>query len=96
VTDRIPLSDLTSDDLDQLYDRAEGAEAARNRLLRSRDRQATRAEQAEAAIERVRELHQRWDADPSSCAHCVDGYGTPLHYPCPTARSLDPQEQPGL
>ncbi|WP_399559227.1 hypothetical protein OH809_45485 (plasmid) [Streptomyces sp. NBC_00873] len=53
-----------------------------------------RAEQAEAAIERVRELHQRWDADPASCAHCVDGYGTPLRYPCPTVRALDPQQQP--
>lgn len=47
--------------------------------------------EALAVVERVRQLHQRWDADPASCAHCVDGYGTPLRYPCPTIRVLEEQ-----
>jgi hypothetical protein len=68
-----------------------GTAGALDELLR---RARERAEQAEAAVERVRELHQRWDADPGSCAHCVDGRGTPLSYPCPTIRALDSQEQP--
>lgn len=53
------------------------------------DRTRRRAERAEAALTAVRELHQRWDADPASCAHCVDGYGTPVRYPCPTTVLLD-------
>jgi len=51
--------------------------------------QRQRADRAEAAIARVRALHTRWDADPASCAHCVDSYGTPVRYPCPTIRALD-------
>jgi hypothetical protein len=80
VTDRIPLGDLTSSDLDQLYGERD---LARHLLAKVRE-----------TIKSVRELHQRWDADPGSCAHCVDGHGTPLPYPCATIRALDPQEQP--
>jgi len=45
-----------------------------------------------SSVDRVRQLHQRWDADANSCAHCHDGYGNPLHFPCPTIRALDPKE----
>lgn len=58
----------------------------------ARDRADTlmsRAEKAEAAIARVRALHGRWDCDANSCASCVDSYGTPVPYPCPTLRALD-------
>lgn len=81
--------------------RAEQAEADRNRVQQAACRTAEslrkaeqRAEQAEAAAERVRELHQRWYADPGSCAHCENGYGTSLPYPCPTVQALDAQQQP--
>lgn len=48
-----------------------------------------RAEKAETVIARVRALHHDWDADPGHCAHCQDGMGTPLPWPCPTIRALD-------
>lgn len=51
--------------------------------------QRQRADRAEAAIARVRALHGRWDCDANSCASCVDSYGTPVPYPCPTLRALD-------
>jgi multidrug efflux pump subunit AcrA (membrane-fusion protein) len=65
-----------------------------------------RAERAETAIARVRALHRNWEADPGHCAHCQDGMGTPLPWPCPTLAALgqpapaaatqttDQQEQP--
>jgi hypothetical protein len=42
-----------------------------------------------AAVNRVRELHRNWDADPGHCAHCQDGMGNPLPWPCPTVQALD-------
>ncbi|CAL9349700.1 hypothetical protein SUDANB1_00435 [Streptomyces sp. enrichment culture] len=53
-----------------------------------------RAERAEAAVARVRGLHHDWEAGPGHCAHCQDGMGTPLPWPCPTLRALD-QPAPG-
>lgn len=44
---------------------------------------------AREAVDRVRALHHDWDADPGHCAHCQDGTGTPLRWPCPTIRALD-------
>jgi len=41
------------------------------------------------AVDRVRALHHDWDADPGHCAHCQDGMGTPLPWPCPTIRALE-------
>lgn len=68
--DRIPLDHLTSDQLDQLYDRLEGAEAARDRLFRSRDRQAARAadlkkraDQAEDLLRVAHETSNRSEAE---------------------------------
>ena len=61
-----------------------------------RVRQATPAESAQArAIERVRALHHDWEADPGHCAHCTEGYGNLVPWPCPTVRTLDGEEQPG-
>ncbi|MFE0647457.1 hypothetical protein ACFVZH_02550 [Streptomyces sp. NPDC059534] len=65
--------------------------------LRSRWDLALRHEQqrkqrAEATLTAVRELHDRWEHDANVCAVCVDGYGTPVLYPCPTTVLLD---QPG-
>lgn len=105
-----------------LYDQAEGAEAARDRLLRSCNRRTARAEQAErvaqsaardaataltaqltaeAAIERVRELHQPapdWSWAAFSCTHhgqhkseCPACGGC---YPCATVDALDQPQQP--
>lgn len=48
-----------------------------------------RAECAEAAVARVRALHRDWEADRGRCAHCQDGMGTPLPWPCPTITALD-------
>jgi hypothetical protein len=55
MTHRIPLDDLTSDQLDQLYDRLEFTEAT---LARMRDRAevaTVRAARAEAELDRLRE-----------------------------------------
>jgi hypothetical protein len=41
-------------------------------------------------IAAVRALHHEWaGAAPGCCAHCQDGQGTPLPYPCPTIQALD-------
>ena len=52
-----------------------------------------RAEQAEATLTAVRKLHDRWECDANVCAVCVDGYGTPVSYPCPTTLVLDQHGQ---
>ncbi|MFB7222425.1 hypothetical protein [Streptomyces sp. NPDC056227] len=75
-------NNMWSDALNDLHRYRQAWKSARHRA----------AKKAEA-VERVRKLHQRWDTDPVSCAHCDDGYGTPLRYPCPTLRALD-QQQP--
>ncbi|MFE4649309.1 hypothetical protein [Streptomyces sp. NPDC056707] len=59
---------------------------------------AERAEQAEAAIERVRALHHEWkrnetDPSPGYCAHCEKGDDL-LPWPCPTLAALDQPRQP--
>jgi hypothetical protein len=41
------------------------------------------------AVDRIRALHRHWEADPGHCAHCQDGMGTPLRWPCPTIRALE-------
>lgn len=50
-----------------------------------------RAGQAEATIERVREIHQndRWH-----CGTCADEYGSAAPWPCPTAAALDSGSEP--
>lgn len=68
---------------------AREAATARDAWAAEAATQTLRAEQAETAIARVRALHTRWDADPASCAHCVDSYGTPVRYPCPTLLVVD-------
>ncbi|MEV6165730.1 hypothetical protein AB0L71_28220 [Streptomyces sp. NPDC052052] len=81
--------------IDELEQQLAEADAETTEVLEHNDAtcEAVAArDQAEAAIERVRELHPRWDADPASCAHCHDSYGTPLRYPCPTITILDGQQ----
>ncbi|WP_371099898.1 hypothetical protein [Streptomyces sp. PU_AKi4] len=46
-------------------------------------------EQLLEAVDRIRSLHSDWEADPGYCAHCQDGTGTPLPWPCPTIRALE-------
>lgn len=62
----------------------------RNRQWRE---EKQRAERAEATLNAVRALHDRWEHDANVCAVCVDGYGTPVLYPCPTTRILDQHGQ---
>lgn len=46
-------------------------------------------EHRDAQLEAVRTLHHEWtDGAPGCCAHCQDGMGTPLAWPCPTIRAL--------
>lgn len=46
-------------------------------------------EQLLEAFDRLRALHHDWEADPGHCAHCQDGIGTPLPWPCPTIQALE-------
>lgn len=50
--------------------------------------------QRDAQLDAVRALHHDWPNDPGHCAHCQDGMGTPLTYPCPTIRALDVRRPP--
>jgi hypothetical protein len=74
--------------------RAERAEADANHNADLVADAVQRAECAEAAIARVRALHRDWEADPGHCAHCQDGVGTPLPWPCPTLTVLDQTKEP--
>jgi hypothetical protein len=48
----------------------------------------SRADAAEAAVARVRALHQPLECrDPAECAHCTDT--ADWQYPCSTIQSLD-------
>ncbi len=86
---------LLADAVGALLDRAEQAEASRDRLRQSRTlwtdhaaQLAARADHAEAAIARARVLHR--DAYPDHPGQsCTAGCGT---WPCPTARALDEQQ----
>ncbi|MER5715753.1 hypothetical protein [Streptomyces sp. NPDC002132] len=94
MSDRHTVNTITSDALDALYEQLEAAEETESQRQLTVAREAlasatTRAARAEAAVARVRALHRDWDADPGRCAHCQDGMGTPLPWPCPTLRALD-------
>ena len=90
MTQRIPLDHLTSDQLDQLYQRLDHAETELRRYTEAESADAAagsyagRAEQAEAAIDRVRALHTRvLRMEALVCAHCGHVW------PCDTIRALD-------
>ncbi|WP_406420014.1 hypothetical protein [Streptomyces sp. NBC_00842] len=100
MTDRIPLDDLTSDQLDALYERAEQAEADllgwKKLLQKSREMTAAHW----AAIERAQKLATQWAvlrayggaatelraalAQPQQCPQCGDS-GACNGGPCPLA-----------
>ena len=102
MTTRPRVAQLTDDMLDQLYAerdqlaiRVWNAEDASTAWERKADEQQARAEQAEAAIARVRALHTpvqygKW----TICGHC-SGYGGGScdngaePHPCATLRALD-------
>jgi hypothetical protein len=77
------------DHLEEAQREAHGREAA----VRQARAWAERARSAEAAIDRVRKLHQRWDASPADCAHCITGSSDLVPWPCPTIQALDTPEQ---
>lgn len=85
-TDRPGINQLTSDMLDQLYDRLDAVQA-------DRDGWCDRALGYRLATKRVRALHSRWEYDANNCSVCVDCYGAPLPYPCPTIAALDQDGQ---
>ena len=101
---RIPLDEMTSDQLDALYERLEQAGRDVDDMANAAARLATlarkRAETAETAIERVRALHQPMGRGPFTvCTHCsgwngfrCEGVVTP--HPCPTLEALDAQPAP--
>ncbi|RSS92479.1 hypothetical protein EF919_18265 [Streptomyces sp. WAC02707] len=93
MTIRHTVDSITSDALDQLYADLDRYEEVVGELNEANTGLARQAARAEAVIARARTLHQEWDADPGHCAHCQDGMGTPLPWPCPTIRALD-GEQP--
>lgn len=95
MTQRIRLDDLTSDQLDALYEQLDKAEqettATATAAAHLTSLVLDRAERAEAAIARVRALHQCVGVvaaaefgNPPDCAICG-----PNCWPCSTIRALD-------
>jgi len=78
---------------DEQRERADKAVAERDAAQGDRDGWRERAIGYRLATERVRALHSRWEYDANCCSVCVDCYGTPLPYPCPTTRALDQHGQ---
>ena len=104
MTERIPLDEMTSDQLDALYELLEAAEGTESQRQLAGCREAFasatgRAAKAEVALERVRALHQPMGRGPFTvCTHCsgwngfrCEGVVTP--HPCPTLEALDPQPE---
>lgn len=96
MTDRIRLDDLTSDQLDALYDEltdARGqlrlADGMRQQNLDSAAAAIQRAERAEAAIARVRAIHTHGPRT-NTCNDC----GQP--WPCEVTRALDGHPEKAL
>ena len=103
MTDRLTIDQINSDQLDALYaeiDRLTAELADYDKRVQTLEHVAAGnkrhvqlivpdLERAEATIARVRALHRDWEADPGHCAHCQDGMGTPLPWPCPTITALD-------
>lgn len=92
-TDRPGIDHLTSDMLDQLYADLDWAREQTLAAQQEATEVVTRAERAEATLNAVRKLHDRWECDANVCAVCVDGYGNPVSYPCPTIAVLDQHGQ---
>lgn len=65
------------------------AESQLAALKRAHVALAEQAAKDQATLTAVRKLHDRWECDANVCAVCVDGYGNPVSYPCPTTRLLD-------
>jgi hypothetical protein len=91
---RLKPDELTSDDLDQLHDRLDRAEhelqqwAAAESADAAAGSYALRAEQAEAAITRVRAFHV--PNERGNCAaRCYTEGIAPARWPCPTITALD-------
>lgn len=80
MTGRIRLDDLTSDDLDRLYDRAEDA----SRALGAVARVLALHEQYRSAL----------DDTTDYCAHCNRLSGGWVPWPCPTVRAINPEPRP--
>lgn len=60
MTERIPLDDLTSDQLDQLHDDLDRYEEVVGELNQANTRLARKAGRAEAAVARVTDLQAQW------------------------------------
>ncbi|SEO83256.1 hypothetical protein [Actinacidiphila rubida] len=75
----------------ELVEAVQGAQARADRcLFGSHDSALAELHEARVIIAAVRALHHEWTgAAPGCCAHCQDGMGTPLPYPCPTIQALD-------
>ncbi len=88
MTDRIRLDELTSDQLDALYDRIATLEHVATGNRRHVQYAVPELERAEAAIARVRDLH--YQQDGAYCAICTEDFGRlQADWPCPTIAALD-------
>lgn len=91
MTDRHTVDSINSDQLDQLYDNLDRAETEnaelRDALAHCHEREPRL--RAEAAVERVRELHRK-ATHGDDCVHCA-GFGPAYDntWPCQTIRALD-------
>ncbi|MHB9756489.1 hypothetical protein ACYBSK_19100 [Streptomyces sp. BYX5S] len=93
MTDRIPLDQLTRDQLDALFDDLDRYEEAVGEQNETVIGLARRVARAEAAVARVRALHVDEDG---VCAHCSNLGEASVLAPCSTIQALDVQEQPAL
>jgi hypothetical protein len=95
MTDRIPLDNLTSDQLDALYARIATLEHVAAGNKRHVQLIVPDLERAEAALTRVRALHRK-ASHGDTCVYCAHGQrlGYDTTWPCDTIRALD-QPAPG-
>jgi predicted nuclease with TOPRIM domain len=97
---RHTVDTITDDELDRLYaerdelrQRFHNQAHAATELIEQLGTTEAELVTTRSAIDRVRKLHQRWDASPGDCAHCITGSSDLVPWPCLTIQALDNPEQ---
>ena|SRR5690349_23069585 len=91
---RIPLDDLTSNQLDQLHDDLDRVREQRHRYHQALQQKTSQAHAQQAALARIRALHHPTGVvaaaehgNPPDCAVCGDNC-----WPCPTYQAATEPE----